>query len=292
MVIERSSSNLSAETLSKIKQLTFCTRRMIRNQMAGGARSKIKGIGFDFDALREYQMGDDIRFIDWHASNRMSQLLVKQFYQEKDHTIMLVIDISASLFYGTSISKRELISEIAYAIALIAIHTKDALGLILFSEEIELYIPPSKLRNRLNVILEALFSWQPKGKRTASKPVYECLMKHNKKNQLVFWFSDCIENEFISSIKNLPARHDVYVLRYLDKFERTFPSIGTIWIEDVEQNLSRFVTLDHTHTTCLQNRVQEQNELIKRSGCKMIDINNFNDALQKVIALFSKRMRM
>jgi uncharacterized protein (DUF58 family) len=285
-------ANLSPEILEKIKQVTLFTKRLLRNQMLGGSKSSSKGMGFDFEALRDYTIGDDIRFIDWRASCRTKNLLVREFRQEKLKTVVLVVDVSRSLTFGTKEQKKDLVSRIAAIIGLIGHHSQDLVGLILFSDVVELYLPPKRNKNYINVIMKALFSWEPKGVKTNSSAVHAYLLRAALKQALVFWFSDCIDTQFENVIKLLPRTHDVYVMRCLDPLEHTFPSVGSLIVQDLESGQHGYVTITEDHALWLKKRMLLQEQIIKKAGIKSIDVTDTSIAFQKIMSLFRARMRI
>jgi uncharacterized protein (DUF58 family) len=292
MAMIADATKLSPEIIEKIKQVTLFTKRLLRNQMLGVSKSSSKGMGFDFDTLRDYAIGDDIRFIDWRASGRATSLLVREFRQDQLKTVVLVVDVSRSLAFGTKQQKKDLMSRIAAIIALIGYYSQDLVGLILFSDTVELYLPPKRDKNYINVIMKALFSWEPKGKKTNSSVVHGYLLKSALKRALVFWFSDCIDNQFENIIKLLPRTHDVYVMRCLDQLEQIFPSIGSLMVQDLESGQHGYVTITDAHAIWLKKRIVLQEQIIKKVGVKTIDVIDESVALQKIMSLFRARMRV
>ncbi|HTM06002.1 MAG TPA: DUF58 domain-containing protein [Patescibacteria group bacterium] len=285
-------TKLSPDIIEKIKQINLFTKRLLRNQMLGASRSSTKGMGFDFEALRDYAIGDDIRFVDWRASSRASSLLVREFRQDQLKTVLLVVDISRSLTFGTKEQKKDLVNRIAAIIGLISHYSQDLVSLILFSETVELYLPPKRTKNYINVIMKAIFSWEPKGIKTNSSILHAYLSKAALKKALVFWFSDCIDAQFEQIIKFLPRTHDIYVMRCLNELEQTLPAIGCLTIQDLESNQYGYVTITQAHAAWLQKRILLQEQIIKKAGVKTIDITDTSTALQKIISLFRTRMRV
>src|SRR3990172_8575591 len=160
-------ASISPEVRKKIKEIEIHTRRLLRGSMVGDSRSEMKGTGFEFDQIREYSMGDDIRFIDWNASARNNTMLVKQYIEERSRAIFLAVDISASMFLGSGPeSKHDIIAQVASVLALVSEAGKDRVGLILFSDEIELYIPPSQGKYHIATIMQELFTHVPRSKKT------------------------------------------------------------------------------------------------------------------------------
>lgn len=282
---------ISPEIIEKIKNVTLFTKRLFRNQLMGQSKSCVRGMGFDFDSLRDYAIGDDIRFIDWRGSSRSSTLLVRQFQQDQIKTVMLVVDISKSLSFGTVQQKMDTVNRIASIVGLIGHYSQDLVGLILFSDGVDLYLPPRRDKNYINVIMKALFSWKPKGSTTNSRDVLKYLLKATLKQAIVFWFSDCIDNQFEDSIKLISPTHDIYVMRCLDKLEQHFPVVGSLLIQDLETHQIEYVHITPHHTTYLQKRVLSQEQIIKKTGVKTIDIIDTANALEKIITLFRARVR-
>lgn len=282
---------LAPEVIEKIKNVTLFTKRLLRNQLIGESKSSVRGMGFDFESLRDYAIGDDIRFIDWRGSSRSSTLLVRQFKQDQIKTVILVVDISKSLTFGTQEQKKNIVNQVAAVIGLIGHYSQDSVGLILFSDGVELYLPPRRDRNYINVIMKALFSWQPKGKATNSEHVQRYLLKARLKQSIVFWFSDCIDAQFEQTVSLLPRMHDVYVMRCLDPLEKHFPVLGSVLIQDLESEQSGYVTITRHNALWLQKRLLLQEQIIKKTGVKIIDITDTSAAFEKIISLFRVRMR-
>ena len=171
---------VSKEVLKHIKRIEIHTKRLLRGSLVGQSSSAMKGSGFEFDQIREYQQGDDVRFIDWKSSARINKLMVRQYIEERSRSIILAVDVSASVFFGSAQhSKHEVMVELAAVIALVGDLAKDRVGLFLFSDKVELFIPPNSGQKHVRFILEKLFSYKPKHKLHR-----HCLTMYYKKNEV------------------------------------------------------------------------------------------------------------
>src|SRR5258707_662959 len=185
---------ISPEIVSKIKQLEIFTRRLLNGSLVGDSRSAIKGTGFEFDQIREYNFGDDIRFIDWKASARNNKLLVKQYIEERSRTIFLAVDISHSSIFGSGLhNKHSRIVELASVLALVAQHGKDHVGLLMFSDTIASYIPPGNSLHHVHRIMETMLSFKPKQSKTDISKALQHLLSIKKSDAIVFLISDFID---------------------------------------------------------------------------------------------------
>jgi uncharacterized protein (DUF58 family) len=288
-MIER--KELSSEIIQKIKNITLYTRRIVRNQLAGQAHSFQRGTGLDFDNLREYQLGDDVRFIDWNASSRMDTLFVREFRQEQTKTILLIVDVSASMFYGTVSEKFDTVAQLASAVALVSFYAGDAVGLLLFSDEVELYLPPKKDRQYVYLIMQALFSCKPKSKKTKSGIACQHIAQAKLKDTITFWFSDCIDNTLTEPLKSMVRVHDVYMMRCLDPLEKQLPSLGYIYVQDIETGATGGMQMGTHNSYLLRKRLSDQTTSLNRLGCRVIDVVDVKTTIEEIVRIFSKQSR-
>lgn len=286
---------LSKEVLQKIRQIEIYTRRMLSGALVGDNRSAIKGSGFEFDQIREYQLGDDIRFIDWKSSARMNSLLVKQYMEERNRTIILAVDMSHSRLFSSQEQLRSgQIAEIASVLALVADYGKDSVGLLLFSDDVELFIPPGTGRRHIRTVMEKLFTYVPTKNTTNIKHALDYLTALSRRDVLVFLISDFIDEGFEASLRIAARKYDVVAVRCLDIHEQQFPDVGFITVEDSE-----------TGTTCLldsrafgarllsgflQQRVMEQNLLFRRCGVENMSVTIGKPFVGDLIRFFRRRM--
>src|SRR6266567_2686935 len=225
----------TADILRKIRALEIKTKVLVESAFAGDYHSIFKGRGMNFEDVREYQPGDEIRAIDWNVTARLGNAFVKKFTEERELTVMLVVDVSASGNFGsTTQSKRELAAEVACLLAFSAIRNNDKVGLILFTDRVELFIPPKKGRSHtLRLIREILF-FEPKGRGTDPALALDYLNKIVTRRAVVFFISDFQAPDFSRALAVSGRRHDFIAIHIQDEREKVLPSIGIITLEDAE----------------------------------------------------------
>jgi uncharacterized protein (DUF58 family) len=223
------------EILKKIRRLELRTRRLVNAGFAGQYHSVFKGRGMNFEEVREYAAGDEIRSIDWNVTARMNAPYVKKFTEERELTVMLVVDVSASGTFGSvELSKRELAAEVASILAFSAINNNDKVGLLLFSDDVELFIPPKKGRlHTLRLIREMLY-FQPKGRGTNLAGALDYLNRVISRRAVIFLISDFLAPDFSKALTVSSRRHDVVAMPVSDPGESALPDVGIITLEDAE----------------------------------------------------------
>ena len=227
--------NDAKRILSKIRRLELKTRGLVETAFAGQYRSVFKGRGMNFEEVREYQPGDEVRTIDWNVTARLGHPFVKKFTEERELTVMLVVDVSASGAFGSvNLSKRELAAEVACVIAFSAIRNNDKVGLLLFSDHVEMFIPPKKGRiHTLRLIREILF-FEPRGRGTAPARALHYLNRVLTRKAAVFLLSDFQTDLFDRELGITARRHDLIALPVLDPRESALPDAGIVVFEDAE----------------------------------------------------------
>jgi uncharacterized protein (DUF58 family) len=223
------------EILKKIRRIELRTRRLVETSFAGAYQSVFKGRGMNFEEVREYTPGDEIRTIDWNVTARMNAPYVKKFTEEREMTVMILVDVSASGNYGSvENSKRELAAEVASILAFSAIQNNDKVGLLLFSDEVELFIAPKKGRlHTLRLIREMLY-FQPKRRGTNIAAALEYLNKVTSRRAVVFLISDFMSDDFTKPLTVAAKRHDLVAMPVIDPGEEVLPHIGIVTLEDAE----------------------------------------------------------
>lgn len=223
------------EILRRVRKIELVTRGLVRETIGGEYHSSFKGQGIDFDDFREYQPGDEIRSIDWNVTARLNTPFIKKFAEERELTVFLAVDVSASGNYGSqNRSKRELAAEVAALLAFSAISNQDKVGLVLFSDTVELFLPPRKgTRHILRIIREILFCKTP-GHGTSLKPPLELLVTAAPRRALVFVLSDFIADDFEQPLKIAAIKHDVVALQIKDPAEHQLPDAGRVTLQDPE----------------------------------------------------------
>lgn len=286
---------ITEDVLRKIKQIEIHTRRLLRSALVGDSRSAIKGSGLDFDQIREYQQGDDVRFIDWNASARMNNVLVKQYIEERSRVVLLAVDISGSADLGsTDTLKHDIMAQVASVIALVTSSGKDRVGLILFSDDVELYLPPGRGRAHTHTIMEYVFGFKPKSRKTDISTALKKLASLKQRDAVVFIISDFIDDAINKSYLSVASRlYDLIAVRCLDPREHDLPSIGFLPIEDNETGQSMLLDLrgkQGVHSF-LHDRITAQNKVFKQYGVAILDVENNSSFIGDLIKFFRRRMR-
>jgi uncharacterized protein (DUF58 family) len=287
----------TSEILKKIRALEIKTRGLVETAFAGDYHSVFKGRGMNFEDVREYQPGDEIRAIDWNVTARMGNAFVKKFTEERELTVMLVVDVSASGNFGsTTQSKRELAAEVACLLAFSAIRNNDKVGLILFTDRVELFIPPKKGRSHtLRLIREILF-FEPKGRATDPALALDYLNKIVTRRAVVFFISDFQAPDFSRSLAVSGRRHDFVAIHIHDERERVLPNIGIITLEDAETgDQIEINTADRTtrarFSGLVDEREQELTRVLRRNNIDAIALQTGKDYLPQLRSFFKQRER-
>jgi len=297
-------THISSEILNKVRQVEIKTNRLVDETLAGRYHSVFKGRGMDFDEVREYVPGDDVRTIDWNVTARTGRTHVKKFTEERELTIMLIIDVSASGEFGSaSWSKREMMAELGSVIAFSAVRNNDKVGLILFTDEVELYIPPKKGRSHiLRVIREILF-FQPEGTRTDIGAAMDFTNQVIRRRAVAFLISDFCLPGGEDSLEGLRPKlqitnrhHDLVAVLVNDPRERELPDIGLLTIEDSETGEQ--VELDTTRldirdgfTRLADARRRELRRSVRSSGVDLLELSTDRVYLPELLNFFSSRER-
>ena len=223
---------IAEEILRKIKRIEIISRKAARDIFAGEYHSAFKGRGMEFSQVREYQAGDDSRFIDWNVSSRLGRLYVKQFVEERELTIILALDLSASLRFVSALkSKKEIAAELSALIAFTAMLNNDKVGLLLFSDRIELYIPPQKGRTHLLRLIRDIIEFKPLGRGTSIGNALAYLTSLIKKKAVVFLISDFLDEGFDTALKIASRKHDLIAIDIADRVELTPPRRGYLFLQ-------------------------------------------------------------
>ena len=289
------------DILKKIRRLELKTRGMVEAAFAGQYRSVFKGRGMNFEEVREYQPGDEVRTIDWNVTARFGEqhgdAYVKKFTEERELTVMLVVDVSASGDFGSvHLSKRELAAEVACMFAFSAIRNNDKVGLILFSDDVELYIPPKKGRaHTLRLIREILF-FEPKGRGTEVGVALGYLNRVLHRRSVVFLISDFQAPDFSRQLSVTSRRHDLIAIPIVDPREEELPDVGLITLEDAETGEQiEFNTSDararRAYIAAAEQRTAERLRDFRRKGIDAISLQTDQDYVPALRAFFRNRER-
>ena len=286
----------TSELLKRVRKIEIKTRGLSENIFAGEYHSAFKGRGMTFSEVREYQYGDDIRNIDWNVTARHNRPYVKIFEEERELTVMLMIDVSASRNFGTiSKLKKNQITEIAAVLAFSAIQNNDKIGVIFFSDKIEKFIPPKKGRTHILHIIRELIDFYPEDKQTDIEQALEYMTNSIKKRCTCFVISDFIdEHDFAHALAIANRKHDVVALRVYDPRENQLPPVGMMYLRDAETGEQMWVdTSDKKLREAYEKyafvREKELDAIFKRSGVDVANIRSDEDYVRALITLFKKR---
>lgn len=283
------------ELLKKVRKIEIKTRRLSDHIFGGEYHSTFKGRGMTFSEVRQYQFGDDVRNIDWNVTARYSEPYIKVFEEERELTMMLVADVSGSEFFGTDKQfKNEIITEVAATLAFSALQNNDKIGLILFTDEIELFIPPKKGRSHVLRIIRELLEFKPKSKKTDLTQAIKYLSNVMKKKAIVFVLSDFITDGYEQTMKIAANKHDITGIRIYDQREENIPSLGIVQMEDEETGELVLVntsskTVRNNYANYYKERVDYFKESFKRSGAGVIDVRTDESYVKKLLGYFKRR---
>ncbi len=289
--------SLPPEILKKVKLLEISTRKMVNNIFAGEYHSAFKGQGMTFSEFREYVPGDDVRAISWPVTARTGKAHIKKFDEEREMTLMLAVDVSGSSEFGTKeYFKGEVMTHLAALLSFSAQKNKDPVGLLLFSDQIEHYVPPKKSPGHIQRILRDLFYHQPKSRGTNISGAMEYLAGILKKRSNIFIFSDFLDTNFEKNLRMLGQRHDTVAVLVRDPAELNIPKVGLVDFEDAETG--ELLTVD-TSSISFQRDYQtykaKQDELsrqaLKRAQVDVVDVNTAQDYVMPLVQYFKKKNR-
>ncbi len=285
------------EILKKVEQIEIRTRGLVNDVFSGEYHSVFKGRGMEFSEVREYQFGDDIRTIDWNVSARVGHPFVKVFEEERELTVMLLIDVSSSGDFGTvERMKGEIAVEICALLAFSAIKNNDKVGLIIFTDKIEKYVPPKKGKQHVLRVLRELLYFKPEAKKTNISASLEYLSSVVRKRSIVFLVSDFISEDFSKALKIVNKKHDVVAISITDPREKEMPDVGFIELEDAETG--EVIIVDSTNPE-LRNlydmhnskEKEERDRLFKSMDVDFIDISTDEPYIKPLIKFFRKRAK-
>ena len=286
----------TTELLRQVRRLEIKTRALTNNIFAGEYHSAFKGRGMSFAEVREYQPGDDIRDIDWNVTARMNHPYVKVFEEERELTLMLLIDLSASQAFGTQgRTQRELSAEVAATLAFSAMQNNDKVGVIFFTDRIEKFIPPQKGRKHILFIIRELLSFEPAGKRTDVSVAVEYLMRVITKRSITFLISDFLNTKDFSRPLLVAARkHDLVGLRVFDPRMAELPDVGLLKVVDAETGHEQYVDTSSRIVRDHQKRwwaLEESrlSQLFRMNGVDFVSMSTEGDYVRPLMNLFAGR---
>ncbi|TNJ47197.1 DUF58 domain-containing protein [Tamlana fucoidanivorans] len=283
------------ELLKKVRKIEIKTRRLSDHIFGGEYHSTFKGRGMTFSEVRQYQFGDDVRNIDWNVTARYNEPFVKVFEEERELTMMLMVDVSGSEMFGTSQQfKNEVVTEIAATLSFSATQNNDKIGLILFSDQIELYIPPKKGRSHVLRIIRELIEFKPESKQTNLAEALKFMQNVMKKKAIVFVLSDFIADDYHQTMKIVSRKHDVTGIRIFDKREETIPNLGVVQMQDGETGELMLVNtaskkLRNNYNKFYHQKVAYYKESFTKSGAGAIDCRVDESYVKKLLGYFKRR---
>jgi uncharacterized protein (DUF58 family) len=300
----------TAEIIKKVRELEIKSKRLTRHLFTGEYHSAFKGRGMSFREVREYAAGDDIRFIDWNVSARFNHPFSKLFEEERELTVMLLVDVSASSLFGTTHArKKDLITELCAVLAFSAINNSDKVGVIFFSDRIEGYIAPKKGREHVLYIVRQLLSIEPKQKGTNLSEAIRFLNRSAKQKAIVFFLSDFLDGNgsnapagakkepgFEDALKVAGKKHDMIGIKVYDKMDMELPPIGMIEAEDSETGGRYWVdTSDYLVRTNYQqyffNQTEQCKSIFQKAGCDLLHLRTDEDYVKILQRFFVGRHR-
>lgn len=285
------------EILKKIRRLELRTRRLVESSFAGQYQSVFKGRGMNFEEVRPYSPGDEIRAIDWNVTARTGEPYIKKFTEEREMTVMIVLDVSASGNFGSvSESKREMAAEVASILAFSAIHNNDKVGLLLFSDRVELFIPPKKGRLHILRLIREMLFFRPEGRGTDLSGALEYMNRVVTRRALVFLISDFLTPDFSRQLTVSAKRHDMVALHVVDPAEEELPDVGVILLEDpetgeqIEVDTSRR-SISAGYARLAGERSRELGSLFGSRGVDTVQLRTDADYLPPLKNFFDRRGR-
>ena len=286
----------TSDILSKVRKIEIKTKGLSRNIFAGQYHSAFKGRGMEFSEVREYQYGDDERDIDWNVTARFHRPYVKVFEEERELTVMLLIDVSGSLNFGTSTQlKRDLVTEIAATLAFSAIQNNDKIGVIFFSDRIEKYIPPKKGRKHILYIIRELLDFQPESRRTDIAMATAYLTRIMKRRCTSFIISDFYDRkDFLLEMEIANRKHDVVAIQVYDQRTKELPNVGLMNVLDAETGHEMLIDtsnkkLRRAHTAYWLNREEDLRRTFSKSRVDWTSVATNEDFTKALLTLFKQR---
>ena len=284
------------ELIERVRRIEIKARGLSSNLFAGQYHSAFKGRGMAFSEVREYQYGDDVRDIDWNVTARMSKPYIKVFEEEREMTVMLLVDVSSSLDFGTvKQMKKEMETEIAATLAFSAIQNNDKIGVIFFSDRIEKFIPPKKGKKHILYIIRELLDFKPESRRTDVKMAIEYLTNVLKKRCTAFILSDFIDKgDFSNALTIANRKHDVVAIQVYDRRVADLPDVGLMKVRDAETGHEQYIdtsskALRRAHHEWWEERQEKMNATFTRSRVDSVSIRTDEDYVKALLNLFAKR---
>lgn len=283
------------DLLKKVRKIEIKTRGLSNHLFSGEYHSAFKGRGMAFSEVREYQIGDEIRTIDWNVTARFNHPYVKVFEEERELTVMLLMDVSGSENFGTvNQQKKDIAAELCAVLAFSAIQNNDKVGVIFFSDKVEKFIPPKKGKSHILMIIRELIDFKPESKGTNVGAALKYFTGAIKKRSTAFIISDFISPAFEDELKIANKKHDIVALKLYDRHEETFPDLGLIPMKDEETGQLMWVNTGDKHIrAAFETEAKRRNavlkDVFKRTGVDYTDIGTHQSYVQPLMTLFKKR---
>ncbi len=288
---------ISRELVKKLKKIEIYTSRLANDQLAGSYHSVFKGRGMAFSEVRQYQPGDDVRFIDWNVSARMNDTYVKVFTEEREMTVMLLVDLSASERFGSvEKPKIETVAEVAALLAFSAIKNNDRVGLILFTDRIERFVPPKKGRSHVMRVVTEILNADPQGEGTDLRVALDLLGSIGKRRTVAFMISDFIAEHYEKPLRVVSKKHDLIPIQIVDPRENELPDVGLALVEDLETG--ELVEVDTSNLAVRAEYAREakrqrasREHLFRRLQLDHVTVSTDQDFVRPLTELFRLRQR-
>ena len=283
------------ELLKKVRKIEIKTRRLSDHIFGGEYHSTFKGRGMTFSEVRQYQFGDDVRSIDWNVTARYNEPFVKVFEEERELTMMLMVDISGSELFGTvNQFKKSVITEISATLAFSALQNNDKVGLILFSDEVELFIPPKKGKTHVLRIIRELLEFSPKSKKTDISEALKYMSNVMKKKAIVFVLSDFIAEDYERTVKIIGNKHDVTGIRVYDPKEEKMMNLGMVQMEDAETGATHLINTQSkkvriAYEKYYRERIEYFKNTFTKSGAGILSCRVDESYVKKLLGYFKQR---
>ena len=287
---------IPAEILKKVRLIEIKTRHIVNNIFGGEYHSAFKGMGMEFAEVREYYPGDDIRAIDWNVTARTGKPFIKKYDEERELTVMLLVDVSASGFFGTGESlKSDIMIELASILSFSAIKNNDKVGLLLFSDKIEEFIPPKKGKSHVLRVIREMIYHKAKDRKTDISIALEHIQKVLKRKSIIFLLSDFWDDSYQQTMKLINKKHDLINIQILDKAEIVIPKLGMVKFHDAETQKSAWIDTNNKQvqnisTKYIQNKNKVIKEFCKKNKIDFISIDTAEGYLNPLEQFFSSRM--
>ena len=283
------------ELLKKVRKIEIKTRRLSDNLFGGEYQSTFKGRGMTFSEVRQYNYGDDVRSIDWNVTARYNEPFVKVFEEERELTLMLLVDVSGSEMFGTKAQlKKEIITEISATLAFSALQNNDKVGLLLFSNQVELYIPPKKGKSHILRIIRELLEFKPKNKLTDINISLEFLSGILKKKSIVFVLSDFMDDKYEKTLSIMAKKHDLTGIRVFDPKDELIPNLGLIQINDSETGEIKWINTQSSSVRKAYSNHYHKNvsffeRVFKKNGAGILSCRVDESYVKKLLNFFNSR---